>query len=129
MRMLLVRILLQPGIRFEYGQKKSGPASPQTLFNEKKVRLLKQLFRDLDRIQRGAFEQLIAADPEAKAVVQRAIFADAANLAVVFFSRVKRHGILLLLRVIHDIQPGRLDRKSTRLNSSHSQISYAVFCL
>src|SRR2546430_5393214 len=25
-------------------------------------------------------------------------------------------------------QPGR-DRKSTRLNSSHSQISYAVFCL
>src|SRR2546427_962119 len=24
---------------------------------------------------------------------------------------------------------GRRDRKSTRLNSSHSQISYAVFCL
>src|SRR2546427_2786509 len=28
-----------------------------------------------------------------------------------------------------DLVPGRLDRKSTRLNSSHSQISYAVFCL
>src|SRR5688572_31562531 len=28
------------------------------------------------------------------------------------------------------VGPGRrLDRKSTRLNSSHSQISYAVFCL
>src|SRR2546430_5417557 len=26
-------------------------------------------------------------------------------------------------------EEGRLDRKSTRLNSSHSQISYAVFCL
>src|SRR5688572_33157225 len=26
-------------------------------------------------------------------------------------------------------QPRQLDRKSTRLNSSHSQISYAVFCL
>src|SRR2546427_4586452 len=26
-------------------------------------------------------------------------------------------------------EPGRRDRKSTRLNSSHSQISYAVFCL
>src|SRR5256886_13712775 len=26
-------------------------------------------------------------------------------------------------------QPGLTDRKSTRLNSSHSQISYAVFCL
>src|SRR2546427_9012065 len=25
--------------------------------------------------------------------------------------------------------PSGLDRKSTRLNSSHSQISYAVFCL
>src|SRR2546430_10298708 len=25
--------------------------------------------------------------------------------------------------------PSRSDRKSTRLNSSHSQISYAVFCL
>src|SRR2546430_11287196 len=29
-------------------------------------------------------------------------------------------------RVLH--RPGQ-DRKSTRLNSSHSQISYAVFCL
>src|SRR2546427_7285900 len=27
------------------------------------------------------------------------------------------------------VAPGRGDRKSTRLNSSHSQISYAVFCL
>src|SRR5688572_31951541 len=29
----------------------------------------------------------------------------------------------------HDDEPGNADRKSTRLNSSHSQISYAVFCL
>src|SRR5580692_1441245 len=27
------------------------------------------------------------------------------------------------------LAPSRIDRKSTRLNSSHSQISYAVFCL
>src|SRR2546430_4563122 len=38
-----------------------------------------------------------------------------------------------LVRLVR-LQPGidavgRLDRKSTRLNSSHSQISYAVFCL
>src|SRR3712207_7382215 len=26
-------------------------------------------------------------------------------------------------------RPGHLDRKSTRLNSSHANISYAVFCL
>src|SRR2546427_3781696 len=56
--------------------------------------------------------------------------------------RVLKPGGLLLLRVpAHDWLRGehdRLvhtrhrysrDRKSTRLNSSHSQISYAVFCL
>src|SRR5205085_9893150 len=32
-------------------------------------------------------------------------------------------------RVGDDHLGGVLDRKSTRLNSSHSQISYAVFCL
>src|SRR2546430_9736082 len=33
-------------------------------------------------------------------------------------------------RVVHVItEKGKGDRKSTRLNSSHSQISYAVFCL
>src|SRR5207249_12320026 len=31
--------------------------------------------------------------------------------------------------VKHDAPPGALDRKSTRLNSSHVSISYAVFCL
>src|SRR2546430_10702863 len=31
--------------------------------------------------------------------------------------------------VVARVEPGTLDRKSTRLNSSHSQISYAVFCL
>src|SRR2546430_11595408 len=30
---------------------------------------------------------------------------------------------------VHDFDKEKLDRKSTRLNSSHSQISYAVFCL
>src|SRR2546421_9439934 len=35
-----------------------------------------------------------------------------------------------LVVVADDItQEQRLDRKSTRLNSSHDQISYAVFCL
>src|SRR5687768_18345132 len=29
----------------------------------------------------------------------------------------------------HEIRRGRTDRKSTRLNSSHGYISYAVFCL
>src|SRR2546427_3512489 len=31
--------------------------------------------------------------------------------------------------VVEESGDGHVDRKSTRLNSSHSQISYAVFCL
>src|SRR2546427_11647859 len=33
------------------------------------------------------------------------------------------------IRCIRPLDDQALDRKSTRLNSSHSQISYAVFCL
>src|SRR5688572_32075578 len=41
-------------------------------------------------------------------------------------------GLRLCGGVLHSLgrlRVGLLDRKSTRLNSSHSQISYAVFCL
>src|SRR5437773_6280177 len=36
---------------------------------------------------------------------------------------------MVSLRSIVDNSPAALDRKSTRLNSSHITISYAVFCL
>src|SRR5206468_11282278 len=36
---------------------------------------------------------------------------------------------LALSQSRHEDAAPRLDRKSTRLNSSHDQISYAVFCL
>src|SRR2546430_9220275 len=41
------------------------------------------------------------------------------------------HGVTTVPKPIRDrgIARAALDRKSTRLNSSHSQISYAVFCL
>src|SRR3712207_8767278 len=35
----------------------------------------------------------------------------------------------LPLALDENIRNGRIDRKSTRLNSSHANISYAVFCL
>src|SRR2546430_11550164 len=38
-------------------------------------------------------------------------------------------GLLAFLRGLHREDHADGDRKSTRLNSSHSQISYAVFCL
>src|SRR2546430_17243298 len=37
---------------------------------------------------------------------------------------MQRHG-----RIFYGLGADYVDRKSTRLNSSHSQISYAVFCL
>src|SRR2546427_9310458 len=42
---------------------------------------------------------------------------------------VEHAGDLLVGQPLHVAQHHGLDRKSTRLNSSHSQISYAVFCL
>src|SRR3712207_8104224 len=51
-------------------------------------------------------------------------------------SRTTRHPPTLRLRLdlddVHVLDPHAeelLDRKSTRLNSSHANISYAVFCL
>src|SRR5438132_8431685 len=38
-------------------------------------------------------------------------------------------GVFVIPRLIQQLGAGRLDRKSTRLNSSHTVISYAVFCL
>src|SRR2546430_8825344 len=37
--------------------------------------------------------------------------------------------LLLVLQLVKAVEGAGTDRKSTRLNSSHSQISYAVFCL
>src|SRR2546430_7160540 len=42
---------------------------------------------------------------------------------------VVRAGAGEIERVLHVARHVQQDRKSTRLNSSHSQISYAVFCL
>src|SRR5688572_31563955 len=55
------------------------------------------------------------------------------TMLLVSFSRVASSSKSALLRTnqrIYWMTPrARKDRKSTRLNSSHSQISYAVFCL
>src|SRR2546430_12191667 len=43
--------------------------------------------------------------------------------------RVQSVAVRLIVDREREIQNFKPDRKSTRLNSSHSQISYAVFCL
>src|SRR2546430_12601654 len=45
-------------------------------------------------------------------------------------AKLRRHGLMSRRSAGGEGAVGHLkDRKSTRLNSSHSQISYAVFCL
>src|SRR5256886_13138264 len=51
----------------------------------------------------------------------------AEDAAAALLSGVAAHASARFL--LRYFRSGRLDRKSTRLNSSHSQISYAVFCL
>src|SRR5256886_8589889 len=69
-----------------------------------------------------------------------AIFFVVLTLAVILDRRARKHQELEMLKHVYSgfiLLPWILaatlfvngDRKSTRLNSSHSQISYAVFCL
>src|SRR5688572_32312718 len=44
-------------------------------------------------------------------------------------NRAKKEGPGKRVRFDESLRSEAIDRKSTRLNSSHSQISYAVFCL
>src|SRR5690242_21215243 len=37
--------------------------------------------------------------------------------------------LLIVIGIVEGVSKGQQDRKSTRLNSSHMSISYAVFCL
>src|SRR2546430_11110054 len=72
------------------------------------------LFRSLDAVGVGEPEVAIQAVPHVVAVEHVGMRAVRMQLA------------------LHDVGDRALagaDRKSTRLNSSHSQISYAVFCL
>src|SRR5215510_6572901 len=57
------------------------------------------------------------------------IYDKPADLALEILTRKKRHRAFRALDdVSFDVERGQ-DRKSTRLNSSHVAISYAVFCL
>src|SRR2546430_12536556 len=48
---------------------------------------------------------------------------------VLHHEEVERRPLGRVLADLAGVEGGDEDRKSTRLNSSHSQISYAVFCL
>src|SRR5690349_22912534 len=53
----------------------------------------------------------------------------AEQIEPLFVVVVRLFGGILLARDVARVQVRERDRKSTRLNSSHVEISYAVFCL
>ena len=60
-------------------------------------------FGDLHGIEGGAFEELVADDPESEAVLQSAILAEAADGAIVLTGEVERHRVALEFRLIDDL--------------------------
>src|SRR5207249_7442867 len=58
------------------------------------------------------------------ALVTTTAFADETHISTKFQGAKANTGT-----VTHTVKDGKKDRKSTRLNSSHVSISYAVFCL
>src|SRR2546427_2950892 len=81
------------------------------------------LFRSqrVDELRRG--NDLLAGDAEGKVEVHRV---DDVDLRALGGLRLAQAGVQQR-QFVPDV--AAQDRKSTRLNSSHSQISYAVFCL
>src|SRR5690349_22763399 len=51
------------------------------------------------------------------------------GMAAVPFAAVNQYRLEYAGRMLEKVRAGGIDRKSTRLNSSHVEISYAVFCL
>src|SRR2546430_13728727 len=84
------------------------------------------LFRSLGREEISG-KQVAFAD---RLVLTKSDLAGAAAPALLDRLQALNAGAPLIPAQHGEVDPRRLlDRKSTRLNSSHSQISYAVFCL
>ena len=65
-----------------------------------------QALGDLDGVEGGAFEELVADDPEGEAIVEGAIHAEAADGAVVLACDVEGQGILFGGGVVDDVETG-----------------------
>src|SRR3712207_1806295 len=71
--------------------------------------------------------QILTAEGEKQSAVLKA---EGAKQAAILRAEGESRAIETVFQAIHEGRPDQgLDRKSTRLNSSHANISYAVFCL
>src|SRR3712207_8985911 len=76
------------------------------------------------------YTTLFRSGPEANEFIwQNTDLWDYPKRMAVFREGFDEHCILQLDGEAHDRKKRNIDRKSTRLNSSHANISYAVFCL
>src|SRR5690554_1596749 len=75
---------------------------------------LRQQLRDLKRVQRGAFANLIAHDPQVQSALDGRIFPDAAHEYLVLARRVQRHRIALRLGLVHHGDARRRGQKLPR---------------
>src|SRR3712207_7781962 len=82
------------------------------------------------------FFLMIRRPPRSTLFPYTTLFRSEAERPVAFVDRAddgaERHHVRQLLEAdmaLGHLAPDRIDRKSTRLNSSHANISYAVFCL
>ena len=69
---------------------------------------LHQQLRDLDGVGSGALADLIAAAPQAQAVVVRQVGTDTADEHNILIGGVQRHGVLLVFQVVHQLAAGSL---------------------
>src|SRR2546429_6369565 len=70
-----------------------------------------------------------AGDASAKNAGDQRVRSEPVGSVILVFAFARRIDARNVARLIFPIHPYSADRKSTRLNSSHGYISYAVFCL
>src|SRR2546430_10084297 len=89
-----------------------------------RVRRTQKLLREalIELIEERSFEALTIGELTERAMVSRAAFYRNYQDKYDLVEQIFEEAMSALLGAVGD-------RKSTRLNSSHSQISYAVFCL
>src|SRR5262245_19370098 len=101
------------------GARSAVAATDQRLEMQLGNGLRSELLRDLNRVQRRSFEELVARDPESEAVIQGTIVTQPADLAVVALGAIKRQRVLVFPRLIHELDARRFGQNIARTVERH----------